>query len=281
MAYTFSQPIRSISLPSRSHPTTLKIQETINKLKSRISCCSSRVEEIQLNLLNLVELYAHLQELILSFSTQQGNIVEEALESSVLLLDSCSQARDLILVFKNQVCDLQSALRRKGYSNIDNKINVYMRMRKMIAKDVAKSLKALKQAEGKFGVNAALLEIKDQSLLNLVTIFREIYSVTIVVYKSIFMLLSMTTKASGWSLISRIVTKTSGDGSNNKKVKRILDEVSRLDLALNDHTKIDVMHVRDNIEALNASLQVLEGELGILFRCLVKNRVSLLNILTH
>ncbi|XP_057530013.1 uncharacterized protein LOC130808572 [Amaranthus tricolor] len=278
MASASSQPVRSISLPARNHPTTLKIEETISKLKSRGSCCSSGAEGIQLGLLNLVELYAHVQDLIPSFSTQQGKLVEEALESSVLVLDMCSKARDVILGFKQQVCDLQSALRRKGYSSFEKEISMYTSFRKKLAKDVGKCLKVLKQAEGKFGVTAPLLNGIEPSMVNLVRLFREVYSITVVVFRSLFTFLSTSTKASGWSLISRLVTKNSGAGL---KETRILNEVSRVDLALNDHTKVDVMMVRDSIRALDASLQIQEGELGCLYRCLLQNRVSLLNILTQ
>ncbi|CAO2829459.1 unnamed protein product [Amaranthus hypochondriacus] len=278
MASASSQPVRSISLPARNHPTTLKIEETISKLKSRASCCSSGAEGIQLGLLNLVELYAHVQDLILSFSTQQGKLVEEALESSVLVLDTCSQARDVILGFKQQVCDLQSALRRKGYSSFEKEISMYSSFRKKLAKDVGKCLKVLKQGEGKFGVTAPLLNGIEPSLVNSVRLFREVYSITVVVFRSLFTFLSTPTKASGWSLISRLVTKNSGAGL---KETRILNEVSRVDLALNDHTKVDVMTVRDSIRGLDASLQIQEGELGCLYRCLLQNRVSLLNILTQ
>ncbi|XP_021731269.1 uncharacterized protein LOC110698171 [Chenopodium quinoa] len=280
-----SHPVRSISLPARSHPTSLKIEETINKLKNRdiypsesTSCYASGADSIQLGLLNLVELYAHLQDLINSLSSQNGKLVEEALESSVSLLDTCSSGRDLITGFKEQICELQSALRRKGYSSSEE-ISMYMSFRKKVAKEVSRCLKVLKLAEGKFGNTAPLLE-SDPSTANLVKLVRETYTATVAVFKSLFLFLSSPTKASRWSLVSKLVTKNSGARSTSK-VAGILNEVSGVDLALQNDKKVDVMLVRGKIQALDANLQIIEGELGCLFRCLLQNRVSLLNILTN
>lgn len=285
MAASSQLPVRSISLPARSHPTSLKIEETINKLKSRniypsdSTCCySSGGESIQLALLNLIELYAHLQELFPSLSTQQRKLVEEAIESSVSLLDTCSSARDLISGFKEQVCDLQSALRRKGYSSTEREVSMYMSFRKKVAKDVARCLKVLKRAEGKYGVTAPLLD-SDPSSVNLVRLLRETYTATVVVFRSLFLFFSTPTKASRWSLISKLLTINSGARSNSKEAG-ILNEVSGVDLAFQNDSTVDVMLVRGKIQALDASLQILEGEVGCLFRCLLQNRVSLLNILT-
>ncbi|KAL2939658.1 Elongation factor G [Bienertia sinuspersici] len=267
-----SQPIRSISLPARSHPTSLKIEQTLNRLKSRPVYSSDQVqgaESIQLGLLNLVELYAEVQDLILSFSTQNKNLIEEAIESSVSLIDTCSSGRDLISGFREQVCDLQSALRRKGYSSIDQEKSMYLSFRKKAAKEVGRCLKVLKQGEGKFGISAPMID-SDVSLVRLV---RETYNATIVVFRSLFLFLS-TPSTSKWSMVSRLVVK----GTNKN---RNLSEVSEVDFALKNDTKSEVMTVQGRIGSLDSSLQILEGELGCLFRCLLQNRVSLLNILTN
>ncbi|KNA17986.1 hypothetical protein SOVF_074810 [Spinacia oleracea] len=278
-----SHPVRSISLPARSHPTSLKIEETINKLKSRdiyqsdsTSCYTSGSDSIQLGLLNLVELYARVQELVSSLSSQHGKLVEEALESSVSLLDTCSIARDLISGFKEQVCDLQSALRRKGSSGTEKEINIYMSFRKKVSKEVSRCLKVLKQAEAKYGITAPLLD-NDPSLVNLNRLLRETYTATIVVFKSLFLFLSTPTKPTKWSLISKLVTKN----SISKEAVTQLNEVSGVDSAIQNESKVDVMLLRGKIQALDSSLQILEGEVGCLFRCLLQNRVSLLNILTQ
>lgn len=288
MATSSSHPTRSISLPARSHPTSLKIEETIQKLKSRDVCLSnSAFESIQLGLLNLVELYSRVQEITHSASNQQVNLVEDALESSVLLLDTCSNARDLIIGFREQVCDLQSALRRKAYANIETDVSVYASFRKKLAKNVGRCLKVLKEAEAKYEKNDAPLLDIEPSIMSLI---REVYAITIVVFKSLFSFLSTPTKASKWSLISRFVTKTSTArlvvghkqaASAGKEVGREgLNEVSKVDLALQNDTNVDVMLVRARIQALDSSLEIFEGEIGCLYRCLLQNRVSLLNILT-
>lgn len=185
----------------------------MKKLKS--NGFSSASSTIEVGLLSLVELYGHVQDLILSPFTQQallrhdqGKLVEQALDNSVGLLDTCSTARDLTLRLKEQAHNLQSALRRKGCSSIESEVGIYMGFRKKVTKDVTRCIKKLNQVEGKSGLMAAatLLDL-DPYLVMVIRVLREVYGLTIGVFRSLFMFLSMPTKASGWLLLSRLVTK--------------------------------------------------------------------------
>ncbi len=92
----------------------------LNKLKTwELSSLSSTTplgaETIQMGLVRLAELYICVVELIHSPLTQQalhnhhGKLAEEALDLSVELLDACGTARDLFLIMKEHVQELQSA----------------------------------------------------------------------------------------------------------------------------------------------------------------------------
>ena len=176
--------------------------------------------------------------------------------------------------------DLQSALRRKGCSSVKNELSLYMCFRKKMAKDVAKCLRTLKQAEGKHGLAAPLLDLNPYVSM-IVKVLREVYVATVNVFGSLFLYLSMPAKAGGWSLISRLVSNRSG--ARPIKREEIFNEVMEVDLALHDldDAKVDLPLVGGRLQALDASIGILEGELDCLFRCLLENRVSLLNILTH
>ncbi|CBI14780.3 unnamed protein product, partial [Vitis vinifera] len=112
--------VRSISLPSRSHPTTLKIQEELNKLRTLEASSTSTLETICNGLSGLQELYKCLDELLGLPSTQQAlshhqheKWVNDLLDGPVRILDVCGSVRDVIAQFKEKIRDLQSALRRR------------------------------------------------------------------------------------------------------------------------------------------------------------------------
>ncbi|KAJ0098128.1 hypothetical protein Patl1_29217 [Pistacia atlantica] len=151
-------PVRSISLPSRIHPTSVKLESTLNHLKAwQISSTTAPADTIQNGLVGLAELFNCIEEFIHSPQTQQallrhqdGKLVEEALDGSVTLLDTCGTARDILLTMKEHVQTLQSALRRRGGdSSIESHIAAYISFKKKGKKDIAKCLSALKKLECK------------------------------------------------------------------------------------------------------------------------------------
>ncbi|XP_025884903.1 uncharacterized protein [Solanum lycopersicum] len=106
--------VRSISFPSRSQPEYLRVEIELNRLKTWESTSISStttpfsLNTIQQGLVGLAELYNCVQDLLVSPAIQMGRLAEEALEASVGLIDSCSTTRELVLMMKEQVQDLQS-----------------------------------------------------------------------------------------------------------------------------------------------------------------------------
>src|ERR1044072_1283909 len=91
--------VRSISLPTRSHPSTARVEEELNKLKSCTSS-SSRVETICYGLSGLVELYKCIEDLLKLPLTQQAlsqhkndKWLNELLDSPVRFLDQLGKTR--------------------------------------------------------------------------------------------------------------------------------------------------------------------------------------------
>ncbi|KAJ6305173.1 hypothetical protein OIU78_020670 [Salix suchowensis] len=138
--------VRSISLPTRSNPATLEVEEALNKIKAWESSptsgsfCNglSGVEELckyvdkLLNLASTQEVLSH---------NQKGKCHEELLDGSVRLLDVCSISRDILL-------------------------------RKKMKKDAKKLIASLKQMDNKHGASSLLDQ--DQHLSAVIRVIREV-----------------------------------------------------------------------------------------------------------
>lgn len=298
------QPVRSISLPSRTHPSSVRLESVLNTLKScQISSVSTPfpvgAETIQTGLVGLAELYNCLEELIHSPLTQQAllryehrELVEEVLDGSITLLDTCGTARDIVFTMKEHVQTLQSALRRKGVdSRIESSIHAYMLFRKKVKKDVAKCLKELKRTERKDSSSPPL--DLDPRLSMVVGVLREASAITISIFRSLLLFLSTpameANAAARWSsLVSRLLPATARLLSCEKGQK-IVNEVGSVDVALcslhghlrNKDAKAEVQFAQKMLETLHLSINGVEDGLDCLFRCLLQNRVSFLNILAN
>ncbi|KAK6131398.1 hypothetical protein DH2020_034883 [Rehmannia glutinosa] len=260
---------RSISLPSRLHPINpTNFEAELQKLKS---CLSKNVaitsETIQSGLLGLAELYNSVDQLQIH---QDGKSIEDSIDGSDQLLDSCSTIRELVQMIRENVQSLQSAFRRKGQdSSIQNDINSYFCLRKKMNKCISKSLKTLKNLENKNGSNISLSEV-------IIAIFK----LTIAMFKCTLVFLSLPAgKSGGWNLVSRLMITKSGDNS-------VISEVGCVDSALNAlrnemrSNGVTVQTVQKRLQNVDAMVEGFEGGLDRLFRQLVQSRVTLLNILT-
>lgn len=301
-------PVRSISLPSRLNPNSQKIESELKKLKTlRFSCAAEAASSSPLGseallegLSGLAELYNCIEELVHSPLTQQAlnhhqqckTLVEEALDGSVGLLDSCGNARDLLLTMKEHVQNLQSALRRRtgDSSSIESNVHAYICFRKKAKKSIAKSLRDLKKMESKINLGSFCLLDLDHNVQIVLKLLGELSAVTISVFQSLCVFLSLpltnNTKASKWCLVSKLMAVRFAASDKGQK---IYNEVGSVDVALSslhghmkksDDAKTGVQVVQWRLDTLDCSISGLEGGLERLFRCLLQHRVSLLNLLT-
>ncbi|KGN48976.1 uncharacterized protein LOC101217557 [Cucumis sativus] len=298
------QPVRSVSLPTR---VELKPEPLLQSLKSfQVSSCNAKttpfgLEEIQAALVGLAELYNSVGELVQSSSTQQalvhykeGKLVEEALNESVVLIDSCSSARDIILTMKQNIQTLQSALRRKcANSIVENHVRAYFSFRRKAKKDIGNYISVLKRMENDRTTNFFLLwDIQNHDLLPLIKLLREARSVSISIFGELLAFLSAPVvkgNARGWSLVSQLMPVIkSGSGKGQKTV----NELENVDIALNsllgqgrgtcgNDNKAEVQIAQRRIGTLASSFEGIESGLDCMFRCLVKHRVCFLNMLVH
>lgn len=277
------QPVRSISLPTRTHPSSQRVEALLNHLKPiqnrSISTTNYHLEAetIQNDLLVLSDLYNSMKELLQSSQTQQsllrfqnGKLVEEALCGSVVLLDACEAARDLVSGLRENVKTLQSALRRRrGDSSVESSVSGYVCFRKKASKEISKQIMALKRMENKGSSFSSLGE--DQSLMFLERVLRETRSITISVFRSVLLFLCM--KRKGSSLISKLKHMRLFSSEKEHSVDDLCAVLGR------NRGKDEVEGGQRMLETLSVSVDCVEGGLDCIFKSLVQNRVCFLNML--
>ncbi|KAK7406901.1 hypothetical protein VNO78_08537 [Psophocarpus tetragonolobus] len=291
-AKEFHYHVRSISLPCRLHPSLPKIEKELNRMKTWEASSQSQTEAIKVGLKGLAELYNCVEELVGCPLTQQallrheGKHLEKPLDMSVCLLDTCGSARELLSLMKEQVLDLQSALRRKGVdSSLNSQICAYICFRKRARKDITKRLRALQMMESGFKSYSYNLLDLDHLLFMVVNVLREISKITILFFRKflLFMCAPVLKKNTrGWSFLTRIVS------TESDREKRVINEIGDIDLVLcsfhrcfkKNDAKTDVQIMKRKLGELDGSVRELEAGLDCLFRCLIQQRVSLLNLLT-
>ncbi|KAK2373218.1 hypothetical protein QL285_074269 [Trifolium repens] len=154
--------VRSNSFPSGSHPSSTRIEQDLNKIKTWEATSTS--DSIITGLSYLEDLYISLEDLLNMTSTQkvishnQGEkFVKELMDGSVKILDVCGLARDTMLQIKENVQTLHSSIRRrKGDSSIETSVAEYNFFTKKMKKNITKLITSLKHMESKFGASPLL-----------------------------------------------------------------------------------------------------------------------------
>ncbi|KAJ9177280.1 hypothetical protein P3X46_012515 [Hevea brasiliensis] len=269
--------LRSISLPSRSHPLTVSIE--LYKLKA------SQSSSIGHKLAVLKELYDCVDDFLQLPFTQQtfcherlNQSVEEALNGSLRSLEVCSTTRDFLSQMRECVQGLESSIRRKRAGESDwNEVDVYMASRKRLTKAICKHLRNLKRREK--NCRTATLD-ENFDLVNMINMLKGAEETSLAVFESILSFISHTkrkTELFGWSIVSKLLQPKNGDVEANEAEK-----IDGALLVLRSSKDIDqVQIVLKGLEALESSLQEAGEELDCVYRRLVKTRVTLLNILNH
>ncbi|KAJ9536109.1 hypothetical protein OSB04_un000719 [Centaurea solstitialis] len=248
---------RSISLPTRSHPSTYQLEEELTNLKTWEASSTSSMPTIDTvcgALMGLERLYTCVNDLVGLPLTQQSlshqkhqKLVDELLDRSMMLLDVCGSLRDTMEQVKQHVRDVQSALRR-GKGDLSFNTSFF----KKIEKDVKRSLSTLKQINNKIG--ATTLSNLDHHLSGVIMSLRDTSLVSISVFKSLLALTSSVfiskSKPNRWSIVSSLRHKGATES---------------------------VDHPRLSYEDLESHIEVIENGMECLFRSLIQTRASLLN----
>ncbi|XP_052197140.1 uncharacterized protein LOC127804322 [Diospyros lotus] len=280
--------IRSISLPTRSHPTTAGIEEELSKFKKWEASPTPTAKTISNDLLGLQDLYTRAQDLLELPLTQQvisrhqhARCVDELQDGLMGLLDICGRARDVISQIKEHGRDVQSSMRRtNGDSNIQSSIAKYTCFRKKIKNDAKQLIAVLKKMENKIGASP-LLELDHVS--SVVRSLREMELASISILLSLLSFLSVPIS---WpnsairSLVSKLLNK--GAVARENKLENVKD-LQSLDTAVYALSKSDSGEgdkkqvVQNGLKSFEVSIENIENGLECLFRSMIKARASLLN----
>ncbi|KAJ8461577.1 hypothetical protein OPV22_034503 [Ensete ventricosum] len=262
--------VRSISMPSRDHPLKLRVEEEMQKLKSLVAHSSLSAQIICEGLRALGGLYECIEELLQLPTSKYSDVqekesVEVELDGSVRLLDLLGIMRDCMMTTKEQIRTLEIALRRQGVIVAGSKMYSYIHFDKKAEKGIKSIIKLLKQMDDKYVSCCS----NDKDSWMVTKIFREARAITISLLQSIFNFLSLSkpqSKASRWSLISKALQKRKVGCEGEQE--EIEDNGGKIQRAENQ------------LQTLQNSIEDIETGLECLFRRLIKNRVSLLNILS-
>ncbi|XP_022923253.1 uncharacterized protein LOC111430997 [Cucurbita moschata] len=284
--------LRSISLPSRSHPTTLRIEEQLSKLKALESSSPSTSKSICNGLQGLDDLYACMDELLHMASTKQvlsshqnQELVDELVEGFIKLLDTCGKTRDMILQIQEQAQALQSALRRrKGDLSIRNAIANYTHLRKKMKKEALKLISSTKQMDEKIG--SSHLMNQDLHLYAVIRALKESCFVTISIFASLLSFVaiqSVKSKPNRWVLVSKVLMRRGTVASEeNNQISNELDDVDAAIGTLGNGVDADnLQSARRSLEGLEMSMEGFENGLKGIFRQMIRARACLLNLISQ
>ncbi|KAL5557757.1 hypothetical protein UlMin_033968 [Ulmus minor] len=267
--------VRSNSFPSKSHPSSVGVEEQLCRLRSSSEAATSSTSMFcRLNglkdLHGSVDNMLQLQQIQQVLSREENNkCVEQVLDGSLRVLDLCGIARDISSQMKQCLQELQSSLRRRRgtESGLENEVGAYMFSKKKLSKMIFKCVGNVKNMK-----NNCTSENSEIGMLI------EVEEITMAAFQSLLSFISRP-KATK-SIVSKMFQskRVSCEGAN--EVEKMEAELVALKSSKNISIT-EVQKVLKGLEAIESNIQELEDELECVFRRLVKTRVSLLNIFNH
>ncbi|CAM8995969.1 unnamed protein product [Rhodiola kirilowii] len=281
--------VRSVSLPSKSHPSIIKIHEELNRLRSLQNLSPSTSEIVYSSLAGLAELYTSVDGFLKMESTRavlsnckDALWVSELLDGSVQLLDVCSSLRNGMMDVKEHVQDVQSSLRRRnGDLSVEKSILNFACLRKKMKKDSKNLIALLNRMTCR--LEAASVQESDNSIFSSkVQILIQVSVATGQVLESLLSFISTpvsTKRTTKWSLVSRMRRKKVAAAAWEDAS---VNDFTSVDAALlSSHCDKDAQSSNDRLVSLERSVEAIETHLERMFRHLVTSRVSLLNIFSQ
>ncbi|KAJ0252206.1 Selection/upkeep of intraepithelial T-cells protein [Hirschfeldia incana] len=292
---TTHQPVRSVSLPTRIHPLSFKLRSALNRLSiwkrssSSVSVSASfGSETLLVGLANLADLYGCVHELLESPYVrntlrhhQKGKLLEDSLNGSVVLLDVCEAAREVIVTMREHMMDLKSALRRKG--SVEKEAKAYINVRKKAKKEISKHINGLKKME----TRDISTNIDQDPAIASTSVLRETLEISVSILMHLLLFLSTTPPPSPARKIKNIISlfpiplaSSPLAVSDLIKEAKSLDDIFLGSIVNSRRTFSEVEKKNKRRDVVEESFGDLEAELDSVFKCLVKNRVLFLNILS-
>ncbi|KAF6157781.1 hypothetical protein GIB67_038249 [Kingdonia uniflora] len=272
--------VRSVSLPCRSHPLVSHLKDEINEVRtweSKVGIRSSawfcdgltRLKNVHDSVEDLFQLPQTRESL-----RRRSDWIEKLLEDFLRFVDVYGIIRGELVTLKEDNYALQVALRRRD----ESKIVSYVKAMKKMEKEMKKIVSDV-HCIGRCSIlgRSSLLELDGD--IELAGILQEVNDVTILVTTSLLNGISISSSKGGisWRKLSLRNKKDKKD-DGIKEFDEV--EVESL-LGLKKKGEEEVKRVLKKLEVLEKCIGGIESGSERMFRCLIKSRVSLLNILTH
>ncbi|EXB56349.1 hypothetical protein L484_024892 [Morus notabilis] len=209
---------------------------------------------------------------------RQEKWVHEVSEASLRMLDVCGVSKDVLLLVKQHLQDLQSTLRRVSigeFSGVERKIAAYNCYRKKLKKETLKCLNSLKGMKGKSIISDPnKAPVDEYNLMVVVDVLREVRVTNISIVESLLSLI-----AKPWLDHHKSANK----GSINIKINILGSKFKRVSgQSLHDiGDAVELQSANKRLKAVEITIECVGVELECIFRRLIRTRVALLNILTN
>ncbi|CAO2145673.1 unnamed protein product [Urochloa humidicola] len=134
---------RSTSLPTLPYSTELNVEQELQTLKAHISSPSATIGTACDGLRRLADSYSGIEEIMYFPSNQvlthQRKTVEEELEKSLVLIDTCNAMQESLAQLKTSIQELRLVLKRGDDVGAQIKMESFVRLAKKAQKPLKKS----------------------------------------------------------------------------------------------------------------------------------------------
>ncbi|XP_047165644.1 uncharacterized protein LOC124834880 [Vigna umbellata] len=283
--------VRSNSFSSTSHPSSIRIEEELSKMRTWEATSTSTSESIGTGLSLLEDVFICLEDFLNMASTQkvisnhQGEkCMEELLDCLVRVLDICGIIRNTMLLVKENVQALHSALRRrKGDSSIEKSVAEYNLFTRKMKKSAKKLISSLKQMKSKSRASPVLNQDQDPDAL--MRVLREVITKNMSIFQTILSYLAVPAskaKPTKWLMVANLMHKRviscEEKSQNFKELQFVEGSLGTLVSECTDVLKVQAL--REGLGGLENAIESIENGLERMFRRLVRTRANLLNIMT-
>ncbi|KAI3696031.1 hypothetical protein L1987_79040 [Smallanthus sonchifolius] len=211
---------------------------------------------------------------VLSLHEKDQKWIQKVSESSLKMLDSCGNTKDILSLVKGHIQQLRSSFHRASLGKTENKLLAYCFQRKELRKEMLKRLKSLKEMkEITAGGGGCHNTSMDDNLVVVANLLKEVRETIVILLESIMLLMSMPNPK---PKTTKTLMRCNGVLAVKVKFRRLN--------SLSPWEDCDVQALQsaiERLEAVESAMEDLEVELGCIFKRLMRTRVLLLNILTH
>ncbi|OAY22605.2 uncharacterized protein LOC110606784 [Manihot esculenta] len=274
-----SHHIRSISLPSRSHPLISQLRDGICELRIWSSKSENRTSSWLCDgLTRLKDIHDSLDDILQLPQTQeslrlQPTWVEKLLEDFLRFVDVYGIFQTSVLALKEEELAAQVATRKRD----DSKVALYIKSRKKMAKEMSKLANTIRDISRGSVPEINKLSITDAELVNLIG---DVIEVTVSVSVALFsgISLSFGRRKSCWMM--KLPKR-----EKKVKIEEGIEELQQVNpeslWGLRKKGDEEVRMVLKRMQDLEGCIGGIESGGEQVFRSLINTRVSLLNSLTQ